>query len=237
MNPWLHDNKAYLNNITCIRRYAAEVSTIDDGVGEIMAKLKALGIDDNTIIIFAGDNGWAGGQNGIWGMGDHTRPLSAFDAEMRVPLIWRQPGKIPAGQTSKLQVSHVNFFASLLDYLGLEKDRPATASPTGRSYASVLRGQGIADWDDTIFYEFENMRCIRTAKFKLTERIAGDPSEYYHLDTDPGEMNNLWNQPDAMAESLKQRLHDYFDHHADPRFDLWHGGKSKAKPHVFPKAP
>ena len=71
--------------------------------------------------------------------------------------------------------------------------------------------------------------------FKLTERIAGDPSEYYHLKDDPGEEHNLWDHPDANAEKLKQRLHAYFDSNADPRFDLWHGGKSKAKPHVFPK--
>lgn len=235
MNPWMHDNKDYLNNITCIRRYAAEVSTIDDGVGEIMAKLKALGIDENTIIIFAGDNGWAGGQNGIWGMGDHTRPLSAFDAEMRVPLIWRHAGKIPAGQTNDLMVSHVNFFSTLLDYLGGGKDTPVSAKKPAPSYAAALKGQKISDWDNTLFYEFENMRCIRTLDAKLTERIAGDPSEYYHLNDDPGEEHNLWDKLDAKGDTMRKRLHEYFDANADPRFDLWHGGKSKAKPHVFPK--
>jgi arylsulfatase A-like enzyme len=235
LNPWVHDNKTYLNNITCIRRYAAEVSGIDDGVGEIMAKLKTLGLDDDTIVIFSGDNGWSGGQNGIWGMGDHTRPITAYDAEMRVPMIWRQPGKIPADRTSSHHVSHVNFFASLLDYLGYEKDIPAQPKRTGRSYATVLHGQDIPDWDETIFYEFENMRCIRTPQFKLTERIAGDPSEYYSLGADPGEEHNLWDHPDATADALKQRLHSYFDTISDPRFDLWQGGKSKAKPHVFPK--
>jgi arylsulfatase A-like enzyme len=235
MHPWQHDNKAYLNNITCIRRYAAEVSTIDDGVGEIMAKLTALGLDENTLIIFAGDNGWSGGQNGLWGMGDHTRPLTAFDAQMRVPLIWRQPGKIPAGKVSGHHVSHVSLLPSLLDHLGLEKDKPAAAKLTGRSYAPALRGESIANWDDTIFYEFENMRCIRTPAAKLTERTGGDPSEYYHLDADPGETENLWQHPDPKAEAMKQRLHTFFDANSDPRFDLWHGGKSKAKAHVFPK--
>jgi arylsulfatase A-like enzyme len=231
----MHDNKSYLNNITCIRRYAAELTTIDDGVGEIISKLKALGLDHDTIIVFSGDNGWAGGQNGIWGMGDHTRPLSAFDAEMQVPLIWWQPGKIPAAQVEEHQVSHVNFLATLLEHLGFGDETPAQSRATGPSYDAVLRGGKLKNWDDSVFYEFENMRCLRTPKFKLTERIGGDPSEFYDLAADPGETTNLWGKPSATADAMKQRLHEFFDSHADPRFDLWHDGKSKVKPHVYPK--
>lgn len=97
-HPWLFNNKHYINNDACIRRYGAEMTTIDDGVGEILAKLKSLGLAENTLIVFTGDNGWAGGQQGIWGMGDHTRPLSAFEYTMRVPLIWWQPGRIAKGK-------------------------------------------------------------------------------------------------------------------------------------------
>jgi arylsulfatase A-like enzyme len=154
---------------------------------------------------------------------------------MRVPLIWRQPGKIPAGQTSDLMVSHVNFFSTLLDYLREGTGAPANSGKLGPSYAAVLKGRKLPDWDNTLFYEFENMRCIRTLDAKLTERIAGDPSEYYHLSDDPGEEHNLWDHLDAKGEAMRNRLHEYFDRIADPRFDLWHGGKSKAKPHVFPK--
>jgi arylsulfatase A-like enzyme len=235
MNPWQFNNKEFLNNIDCIRRYAAEVTNVDDGVGAVLDKVKSLGLDENTIIIYAGDNGWAGGQNGLWGMGDHTRPINAYDAQMRVPIIWRHAGHIPAGTVSQHLVAHVSFMPSLLDYLGLTKDIPTNEKLTGRSYAAILRGKDIPDWDETIYYEAENMRCIRTPKAKLVERIAGDPSEYYQLDVDPDEKNNLWDKPDATAASLKEKLHQHFDSNADPRYDLWHGGISKAKPLVYPK--
>ena len=57
--------------------YAAETSGVDDGVGEIMATLERLDLDDNTLVVYAADQGWMGGQNGMWGMGDHTSAPSA----------------------------------------------------------------------------------------------------------------------------------------------------------------
>lgn len=77
MHPWQYNNKAYHNNIGSIRRVADEVSAVDDGVGEVMAALKRLWPEENTIVIFAGDQGWMGGQNGFFGMVDHTRPIGA----------------------------------------------------------------------------------------------------------------------------------------------------------------
>ena len=98
MNPWLNGEKKLLNNVEAMRRYAAEISGVDDGVGRIMAALKANKLDDDTLVIFTADQGLAGGQNGFWGMGDHTRPLTAFDWTTHVPLIYRYPGHIRAGQ-------------------------------------------------------------------------------------------------------------------------------------------
>jgi hypothetical protein len=63
-----------------MRRLAAETSGVDDGVGEILATLKRLGIDERTLVVYSADQGWMGGQNGIWGMGDHTRPIGAFES-------------------------------------------------------------------------------------------------------------------------------------------------------------
>ena len=81
-----------------MRRYAAEVSGVDDGVGRILEALERLSLDDDTLVIFTADQGWPAVQNGLWGMGDHTRPLTAFDGTMHVPLIYRLPGRIPAGR-------------------------------------------------------------------------------------------------------------------------------------------
>ncbi len=86
-HPWQYSNLDYHNNIVSIRRVAAEVSGVDDGVGEILATLEKHGLDENTVVVFTGDQGWMGGQNGFFGMGDHTKPMAAHDMMMHVPLI------------------------------------------------------------------------------------------------------------------------------------------------------
>ncbi len=85
--PGCSTTRSTSDNPTSMRRLAAEVSGVDDGVGEIMETLERLGLDDNTLVIFTADQASAGGQHGLWGMGDHTRPLHAFDGTMHIPLI------------------------------------------------------------------------------------------------------------------------------------------------------
>lgn len=157
MNPWLFEEKANLNNIKAIRRYAAEVSGVDDGVGRIMATLAKHRLDDNTLVVFTADQGLAGGQGGFWGMGDHTRPLTLYDAMLHVPLIYRQPGRIPAGKTADLLNSNYDFLPTMLDYLDMKERTPNQPPLPGRSFAATLRGQ-TQTWSDVVFMEFENVR-------------------------------------------------------------------------------
>jgi arylsulfatase A-like enzyme len=228
MHPWLHNNKQFLNNVQAMRRYACEVSAIDDGVGEIIHTLKKLGLDENTLVIFTADQGWAGGQNGIWGMGDHTRPLHAFDSTMRIPLIFWHPGVIPSGNESNLMVSNYDLLPTVLNYLGLSKEMSNNKKLPGHDYSLVLRGKN-PKWDNTIFYEFENVRAIRTDEWKYIERYPDGPHELYNLNNDPNERFNLYGQPKQtnIQKKLRARLFQFFNRFADPKYDLWHGGKSK----------
>src|SRR6476661_3822984 len=124
MHPWQHANKAFHNTQTAMERTACEVSGVDDGVGEVMATLSRLGLDDNTLVVYASDQGWMGGQNGMWGMGDHFRPIAAHELMMQIPLIFRQRGRIPAGKTSDLFVSNYDFLPTVLSQLGLGARMP-----------------------------------------------------------------------------------------------------------------
>jgi arylsulfatase A-like enzyme len=211
-----------------MRRYASEVSGVDDGVGEILATLERLGLDENTVVIFTADQGLAGGHSGYWGMGDHTRPLTAYDWTMHVPLIVRHRGRIAAGQTSDRMVSNYDFLPSVLEYLDLEAKIPAQPDSPGRSYAPLLRGESV-EWDDVVFYEFENVRAIRTESWKYIERVGEEPNELYNVESDPGERTNLYGQAahGAIQEDLHSRLHAFFARYADPKWDLWHGGDAK----------
>jgi choline-sulfatase len=203
---------------------------VDDGVGRVMETLRTFGLDEDTLVIFAGDQGWAGGQNGIWGMGDHTRPLHAFDSTMRVPLIFRHRGAIPPGGEPDLMVSNYDLLPSVLSYLSLADEIPSEPNLPGRDYSPVLRGQDPdLEWDNVVFYEFENVRAIRTAEWKYVERYPDGPHELYDLANDPGERFNLYGQPKqtGIQKELRTKLYQFFDRYADPKYDLWHGGKSK----------
>jgi arylsulfatase A-like enzyme len=242
MHPWLFSNREYLNNIVSIRRFAAELSGVDDGVGAVMQALKQQGLDDNTLVVFCADQGWVGGQNGLWGMGDHTRPLTAFDQMMHVPLIVRHKGKINSGGKSDMMVSNYDLMPTLLSYLGLARaDRLNPQSP-GRDFSAALLGRKI-DWDDRVFYEMENVRAIRTPTAKYVHRHPDGPFELYDLQTDPGEKMNLYGQPRhaELQSSLAAELRTFFDQYADARYDLYHGGTSKARllsdPKIGPTRP
>lgn len=227
-HPWLNANKNLLNQPAAMRRYAAEISGVDDGVGEVMAALKELGLDEKTLVVFAGDQGLAAGQNGLWGMGDHTRPLTLYDLTLDVPLIFRQPGRVVRGRTP-IQVSNYDFLPSLLGYLGMTDQLPGQPRSPGRDYSPTLRGER-QEWENVTFHEFENTRAVRTPEWKYIERIHEEPNELYDLRADPQERKNLAGQPEQAGRQadLRTRLHTFFDRTADPKYDLWKGGTSKS---------
>jgi arylsulfatase A-like enzyme len=228
-SPWLHTQLNNINNLTAMRKYAAEVSAVDDGVGTIMDTLRRLQIDDNTLVVFVADQGLAGGHSGLWGMGDHTRPLTAYDPTMWIPLIFWQPGKISAGSRLDYLVSNYDIFPSLLQHLGLAAEAPDRPQLPGRNFSPALRGEPL-HWDNVVFFEFENVRAIRTKQWKYIERIHQEPNELYDLQADPGERQNLIDDPkkQLIRDELKQRLHAFFLQYATPKWDLWRGGTSKS---------
>jgi arylsulfatase A-like enzyme len=237
MHPWLFNNKEYLNNLTAIRRVACETSGVDDGVGEVLATLKRLGLEENTLVVYAADQGWMGGQNGLWGMGDHTRPLGAFDQMMHIPLIFRHTGAIPAGATCDFLVGNYDFMTSMLRYLGLGEKIPRQPASPGRDYSPALRGQPM-QWDNVMYYEMEIVRAIRTDDYKYVHRHPEGPYELYDLRNDPYEKFNLYGQP-AQAKiqaDLAHRLTEFFKTYADPRYDIYRGGGSKAALHYLKPA-
>jgi len=230
MHPWQFHNKQFHNTQAAMERAACEISGVDDGVGEIMATLRRLGLDDNTLVVYAADQGWMGGQNGIWGMGDHTRPIGAHELMMQIPLIFRQPGAIPAAATSDLIVSNYDFLPTVLNYLGLGDKMPAKPRSPGRDFSAVLRGGQLA-WDNVMCYEMETTRAIRTDRWKYVARHPAGPYELYDMQADPRERFNLFGQPgtEATRAELAGRLDAFFATYADPQYDLWKGGRSKAR--------
>jgi arylsulfatase A-like enzyme len=228
VNPWLKANRFAVNNVKSMRSYAAAVSGVDDGVGRVMEKLKALGLDKNTLVVFSADQGLNGGHGGYWGMGDHSSPINTQEATIRIPLIFRQPGVIAAGKTSDLMVQNHDFLPTVLDYFGLADKTPASPPLPGHSFAQLLRGKELA-WENLIYHEFENTRMIRSPKWKLTLRHPYGPDEFYNMEKDAEEKDNLIhvNEHASDRRDLEQKLKRYFARYADPKYDRWKDGATK----------
>ncbi len=230
MHPWLHHNKAYLNNPKAIRKVASEVSAVDAGVGRVMERLGNLGLEENTLVVFTADQGWQGGQQGIWGMGDHTLPTHGYDGTMHIPLIFWRPGSVPSGVVRQELVSHYDFFPTLLGYLDLTRKGWGVDRP-GRDFSPWLAGEQ-ARWDErAVFYEFEDLRAVRTPEWKFIERFGKGPDELYHIAKDPMERSNVVDHAFTVLtrEKLRGEIDQFFRKYSTKEYNLWKGGGSKVK--------
>ena len=234
IHPWLRANREFIGNPVSMRGYAAAVSGVDDGVGQILQSLERHGLDENTLVVFCADQGLCAGHHGMWGMGDHSRPLHTFEETLHIPLIFRHCGTVPAGGVFDGRTCTYDFFPSVLEYLGLEGHIPDRSRLPGRSYAPALTGRtpaaDQAAWDDTIYYEFENTRMVRTGRWKYTWRHPQGPDELYDMEGDPGERLNLVGNPELgeRVAELRHAIARFFGKYSDPQYDLWQTGRSKA---------
>ncbi len=231
VHPWLVNNRDVINNVQAMRNYAAAVSGVDDAVARVLEALEQLGAANNTLVVFTADHGLNGGHHGMWGMGDHSRPLHMFDPHLNVPLLFRHPGRIPPGLVCELPTCNYDLLPTLLDYLGVPEPGSSQSLRPGRSYAPALAGGGTLDWGDRpLFHEYENTRTVRTREWKLTRRHPSGPDELYNLAEDPGERINRIADPatTAVRERLDLLLEEFFKRYAVSEYDLWKNGRSKA---------
>ena len=206
---------------------ASEVSMVDDGVGRVLVALDAAGLAKNTLVIFASDQGSAYGQHGLWGNSSWGTPYPAYNANMQIPLIVRQPRRIPAGRRSDHTINEFDLLPTILDYVGLA-DRAIANSP-GKSHARLFRG-GRGKEEQPVFFEYITTRVIQTRDWKYIKRFLAAPNELYDLVRDPGETRNLAEDTAraSVIRDLDTRLTAFFERYADPRWDVWRGGTAKA---------
>ena len=107
---------------------------------------------------------------------------------------------------------------------------PQKPKSPGRDFSAVLRG-GTLPWDNVVFYEFETCRAVRTDQWKLVLRHPAGPHELYDMEKDPAERFNHYGQPgtEEIRAGLETKLHEFFRTYADPQYDVWQQGRSKAK--------
>jgi len=177
-----------------IAEYYAMISHLDDAFGRVVSALKSAGEFDNTIIVFAGDNGLAVGQHGLMGK------QNLYDHSVRVPLIFAGPG-IPQGQRSQALVYLLDIFPTLCDLTGIE----APASAEGISIAPGMSQPGAALRDLLYLAYGDSIRGMTDGKRKLIEYACG-ATQLFDLAADPLEMRDLASESDAELAELRGKL-------------------------------
>ncbi len=204
------------------------IQEIDDSMGRILAKLKEIGQDDNTLVIFTCDNGpWLSygthaGSAGPLREGKGT----CWDGGVRVPFIARWPGKIPAGSVCGEPAATIDVLPTVAKLIGA---KPPQHKIDGKDIWPLLSAKkGAKSPHDALFFYYKatELQAMRSGKWKLilphkyrslNGRKGGDnglPVSYetntaelglYDLSQDIGEQKNLARQhPEIVAELMKK---------------------------------
>jgi len=196
------------------------IALIDEHVGRILDALDALGLRENTIVMFMSDHGDM--------MGDHwllNKGPFHFEGLLRVPFIWSWPGRFPEGVATHALASLLDFAPTVLDLCdapipeGLTPPEPEARCQLpawpGRALTPILTGEAETVQDAVVVENDEDylglkLRTLVTKRYKLT-LYGGQPfGELFDLQTDPDELHNRWADPayQPVRTELTRRLLD-----------------------------
>jgi arylsulfatase A-like enzyme len=182
--------------------YYGMISENDKYIGTILDELERSGLRDRTIVVFNADHGEMLGDHGLLFKGSYM-----YDSVVKVPLIIRAPGKIPAGKVVDSLAEEIDLMPTLLGLLGIDV-------PPGVQGQSLM-GKGKS----AVFSEFPTIRMARTKDWKLVHYNKARYGELYHLSEDPYELDNLYADPKyapARAE-MEGVLSDWLAGSQDPK--------------------
>jgi len=184
-----------------LRVYAAMLRALDRSVGEIVAKLEAEGLADNTLIVFSSDNGGAG-YIGLPGINDPYRgwKITLFEGGIRVPMFVSWPARIAAGTTIDTPVAHIDVMPTLAAAAGAAL--PGGVEIDGRDLLPLAEATGeLTREDDAIYWQSGYYRVVRAGGWKLQYDGRQDKTWLFDLANDPAEDNNLAaSEPEKVAE-------------------------------------
>ncbi len=203
-----------------IAKFYAMIENIDTNVGQLLAKLDAWGIADDTLVVFTTDNGTAQG-GAIWNAGMKGYKGSPYRGGTRVPSFWRWPGTLPTGVDVAAVTAHIDVLPTLCDLAGVTLPSAAAARIEGRSLVPLLTDAEAA-WPDRLLVTHvgrwpqgkasasrtHNCR-VRDGRWSLVNsknRPKNDPDawELYDIEADPGETRDVAAaHPDVVARIAK----------------------------------
>jgi N-acetylglucosamine-6-sulfatase len=211
--------KAWWNEGERWRAYYECINSVDDGIGRLYEALEESGQRENTLIVFASDNGYF--------LGEHRRhdKRIPYEESIRIAFLVSYPRSVPAGRRCEALVLNTDLAPTVLDYAGIEI--PKTVQ--GKSLRRVLEGSD-KPLRDAIFHEYyvdlvhtyPRMLCVRTRDMKyITYPDIDDIDDMYDLARDPHELVNVAEDPaygdrKAALQAQLKRLMEETDYRHEP---------------------
>ncbi len=177
-----------------VKDYLRAVASVDDNIGRLLEHLEQSGLADDTIVIYASDQGWYLGEHGWF----DKRWM--YEESLRMPLIVRWPDTVAAGSESTAIVSNLDFAETFLDIAG------AAVPPDmqGESLEPILQGATPPEWRTSFYYHYYEYPGwhdvarhygVRTERHKLIHFYTLDEWELYDLERDPDELTSVYDDP------------------------------------------
>ncbi len=189
--------------------YLGCIKAVDESVGRLLKFLDDEGLADDTIVVYASDQGFYLGEHGWF----DKRWI--FEESLRTPLLVRWPGVTPPGSQSEKLVSNLDFASTFLDAAG----QPIPSDIQGRSLVPLLKGQTPSDWRTSFYYHYYEYPVphhvrphygVVTEKLKLVHFYMPDVDywELFDLSKDPTELKSVYDDPAyaTVVKELKQEI-------------------------------
>ena len=184
------------------KRYCEALCSVDDSVGIVLQQLKDMGIHDETMVIYMGDNGFMFGEHGL------IDKRVAYETSIRVPMLLQCPELFEGGSTVDKMVANIDIAPTIMEAMGLEKP----SHMDGESFIELAQGKEVP-WRDYFLYAYyweknfpqsPTVFSIRSDKYKYISYYGlWDTDEFYDIQADPEEQNNLLHDP-AYKSRVKQ---------------------------------
>ena len=197
---------------TFFKRYCETLKGVDESIGSVMDFLEEKNLDESTLLIYMGDNGFSFGEHGL------IDKRHFYEESVKVPFLVKCPELFEGGQTPSEMIQNIDIAPTVLDAAGLKVPEYLH----GKSFLPLLRDEEV-QWRDRIFYEYyweydfphtPTMHGVRTDRYKYI-RYHGiwDTNEFYDLQEDPYEMKNLIDSPEHqdLIKSLAGEIYDWLE--------------------------
>jgi arylsulfatase A-like enzyme len=200
-----------------IKDYLSTAKSLDRNIGKILDYLDKKGLAENTVVIYASDQGFYMGEHGWFDK------RFMYEESMKTPVVMRYPGVVKPGTSVNEMIVNIDFAPTVLTLAGL----PVPADMQGTSFLDLVKTGEAENWRKAAYYHYYEYPephhvsphfGIRTNQYKLI-RFYGpaDAWELYNLKTDPTEMKNLYaeKKDSQLVRSLKQQLNELIIQYQD----------------------